>query len=38
MQLLGSYVALPAFEQEPCQGDSLPCRAQIRRTQAPQGK
>jgi hypothetical protein len=38
MQLLGSYVALPAFEQKPCQGDTLARRAQVCRTQAPQGK
>ena len=38
VQLLGRDVALPAFEQEPCQGDTLACGPQICRTQAMQGK
>ena len=38
VQLLGRDVALTAFEQEPCQSDTLACGPQICRTQAPQGK
>ena len=38
VQLLGRDVAVAAFEQKPAKRDTLACRPQICRTQAPQGK
>ncbi len=38
VQLLGRHVALPSFEQEPCQSNTLACRTQICCAQAPQSK
>ena len=38
VQLLGRDVALPAFQQKPCQSDTLACRPQICLAQAPQSK